>query len=363
MRTTRQKARRKRAAKGKSVVDHEAPVGNGAGLPTIGITMGDPCGIGAEVIVKALADADIRALGRFIIYGLEETLSYAADRAEISPYWFRRPHDEIGPIASGVVVADFDEPTVFDPTAGKPTSEGGQASLRFLEAAVSDAKAGIIDAMATGPINKTSWRLAGSKFPGHTELLAKACDAKRVTMMFAGGDMRVALASIHVPLFDLRNMFTIGLVFQPMDLLHQALKDWFGIEHPRIGVAGLNPHAGEDGRFGDEERRIIEPAMDMARQAGIDVEGPFPADTLFTPGVRSRFHGIVAMYHDQGLIPMKMAAFDKAVNITLGLPIIRTSVDHGTAFDIAGKGVADPGSFTEAFKLALSLIKKRICNG
>jgi 4-hydroxythreonine-4-phosphate dehydrogenase len=224
--------------------------------------------------------------------------------------------------------------------------------LRFLDTAIQAAKDGHIDAITTAPIHKTSWKLAGCKFPGHTELLADAFGSKRVTMAFVGGGIRLALASTHVGLFDLRNRFTIGLVFQPMDLLHTALTRWFGIDHPRIAIAALNPHAGEEGLFGDEERRVIEPAMQMARNAGIDVHGPFPADTLFVPSRRCKYDGIVVMYHDQGLIPLKMLAFDTAVNFTLGLPIIRTSPDHGTAFDIVGSNDADPGSMKEALRLA-----------
>lgn len=320
--------------------------------PTIGITMGDPCGVGAEVTVKALADPSIRSLGRFIIYGLEEMLYYAADRAEVSPFWFRKHFEDIGPIGSGVLVADFDEQSVFDPTAARPTLEGGRASLRFLDAASEAARQRIIDAIVTAPIHKVSWRMAGCRFPGHTDKLAHDFEAKRVTMMFAAGPLRVALASIHLPLFELRHKFTIGFVFQPIDLLADALRNWFGVEHPRIAVAGLNPHAGEEGRFGDEETRVIEPALVMARNAGIEVEGPLPADTLFVPEIADQYDGIVAMYHDQGLIPVKLRAFHSSVNLTLGLPIIRTSVDHGTAFDIAGKNQAHPGSMKEAIRLA-----------
>ncbi len=327
--------------------------------PLIGITMGDPCGIGAEVIVKALADPELRGLGRFVVFGLEEMLEYAADRAEIAPFWFRRPADDIGTVESGVIVADFDEETIFDLSAARPTAEGGHASLRFVDAATQAAIDGRIDAMVTGPIHKISWQMAGCRFPGHTERLADACRTRRVTMMFAGGGMHLALASIHVGLFQLRNQFTIGLVHQPIDLLNEALIRWFGIERPRIAVAGLNPHAGEDGRFGDEEGRIIEPAIRMAREQGIHVEGPFPADTLFVPEVRRKFDGIVAMYHDQGLIPIKMVAFHSTVNITLGLPIIRTSVDHGTAFDIAGRNQAHPGSMIEAIRLACRMAAAR----
>ncbi|MFH0982233.1 MAG: 4-hydroxythreonine-4-phosphate dehydrogenase PdxA [Planctomycetota bacterium] len=323
--------------------------------PLIGITMGEPAGIGAEVIVKALADPVVRGRGRFIVYGLHELLSYAADAAEINPFWFRLPHEDVGYVASGIVVADFDEYATLATALKRPTAEGGHASLRFLEEAAAAALSGQIDAIVTGPIHKGSWKMAGCKKAGHTEWLAEACDTRRVTMAFVAGRLRVALASTHVAISEIRNLFTIGHVFQPIDLLHEALVNWFGIERPRIAVAGLNPHAGEDGRFGDEEARIIKPAMVMAGEAGIEVEGPFAADTLFTPGRLGKYDGIVAMYHDQGLIPVKLLAFNTAVNLTLGLPIIRTSVDHGTAFDIVGTNQADPGSMKAAIGLACDL--------
>jgi 4-hydroxythreonine-4-phosphate dehydrogenase len=323
--------------------------------PLIGITMGDPAGIGAEVVVKALADPQTRSQARFIVYGLHELMSYAADLAEITPFWYRLPHEEVGRVESGVVVADYDEYASFGPALRRPTAEGGHASLRFVDDAVAAALARRIDAVVTGPIHKTSWKMAGTRVPGHTEYLARACDVKRVTMMFVGGGYRIALGSTHVPLLEIRNLFTIGYVFQPIDLLHDALERFFGIAHPRIAVAALNPHASEEGRFGDEEHRIIEPAMEMAREAGINVEGPFPADTLFWMA-RGKYDGVVAMYHDQGLIPIKLAAFDSAVNITLGLPIIRTSVDHGTAFDIVGKGIANPGSMKAAIAQACHMV-------
>jgi len=324
---------------------------NHAGKPLIGITMGDPAGIGAEVVVKALADPDIRSRARFVVYGLHELMCYAADLAEINPFWYRLPHERVGRIESGVVVADYDEYTTFGPVVRQPTAEGGHASVRFVDDAIAAARTGAIDAVVTGPIHKISWKMAGLKVPGHTEHFARACDVKRVTMMFVGGGFRIALASTHCSLFELRHRFTLGYVFQPIDLLHDALVRFFGLAEPRIAVAALNPHASEDGRFGDEEHRVIEPAMLMAREAGINVEGPFPADTLFWMA-RGRYDGIVAMYHDQGLIPIKLTAFDSAVNVTLGLPIIRTSVDHGTAFDIVGRNQASAGSMKEAIKLA-----------
>ncbi len=331
-------------------------------LPTIGITMGDPSGIGPEVVVKALADHSLRSLAKFIIYGMYEQITYAADLAELNPYWFRRPHEETKKIDSGVAIADFDEFTLDARRLGRPSVQGGRASMRFVEEAVGHVRNGTTEAMVTGPINKSAWEMAGFRFPGHTEMLAAACKARRVTMMFAAGPLRVALASVHQPLFDLRNSFTIGAVFQPIDLLHQALGDWFGIPRPKIAVAALNPHAGENGRFGDEESRVIQPAIDMAHHAGINALGPIPADTLFWKAVHGEFDGVVAMYHDQALIPVKLMAFDSAVNLTLGLPIIRTSVDHGTAYDIVGKNRADPGSMKAAIRLAIDLaLQKRQC--
>ncbi len=327
--------------------------------PVIGITMGDPGGIGAEVIVKALADPDIRRRGRFVIYGLAETLGYAADLAEVNPFWFRVPHEEMDRIESGVVVADFDEFPVFAPVTRCATAESGQASMRFLDVAIEAARTGRVEAMVTAPICKLSWRMAGYRFPGHTELLAAAFDVPQVTMMFVGGKLRVALASIHEPLFELRNKFTIGRVFQPIDHMNEALRGWFGIERPRIAVCGLNPHAGEEGLFGDEESRIIEPAMVMAREQGAYCEGPFPADTIFWRAMQGHFDGVVAMYHDQGLIPVKLLAFDESVQMTLGLPVLRISVDHGTAFDIAGQNRANPASMKAAIRLACELCGRR----
>lgn len=327
--------------------------------PLLALTMGDPCGIGAEVIVKALADPEIRSLGRFVIYGLNEVLNAAADAAGIRPYWFQVARDEFPRIDSGVVVVDMPEfPDALWLTA-RPTAEGGKASMSFLDAAIDAARRGLVDGIVTAPIHKVSWQFAGYKYPGHTEKLAEAFNTRRYSMAFVGGGLRLALATIHVGIMELRDRLSIGAVFQPIDLLHDALVRWWGVERPRIAVLGLNPHAGEDGRFGDEEKRVIAPAMQMAIQHGIDVEGPFPADSFFANFRKLRFDGVVAMYHDQGLIPIKMLAFDSAVNLTLGLPVIRTSVDHGTAFDIAGTNSADPGSLKAAIRLAAQLATKK----
>ncbi len=323
--------------------------------------MGDPAGIGAEVIVKALADREVRRAARFVIFGLNEQLAYAADLAEIEAFWWRVQHDTDRAgydLVHDVVVLDYDEVSMLSLRESRPTKIGGQASLRFIEDAIAATRRpegeGRIDAIVTAPICKASWSLAGGRFPGHTELFANRTKSKRVVMMFDAPQIRVALATIHIPLMDVRNRLTIGCVFDPIDLGHQACRR-LGIARPRIAVCGLNPHASENGLFGDEEARVIKPAIEMARAQGIDAHGPFPADTLFTAGNLRKYDLFVAMYHDQGLIPVKMLAFDQAVNTTLGLPLIRTSPDHGTAFDIAWKNQADPGSMKAAIRLAIKL--------
>lgn len=325
---------------------------------TIAISMGDPAGIGPEIVVKALADPEIRRLADFVVFGLNEPMVYAADLAEIETFWWRCSPEQVAEFRHDMVVADFDEfSEPFVPSCA--TAAGGRASMAFCQAAIAAAKAGWVDAIVTAPISKHAWHLAGYKYPGHTELLGHSFGTRRVGMGFVAGPLRVALASIHVGLFDLRNKFTIGLVFNPIDLLHETLRDAFGIPDPKIAVCGLNPHAGENGAFGDEEERIIKPAIEMARNAGINALGPFPADTIFYHAARGQYDGVVAMYHDQGLIPVKLLAFETAVNVTMGLPVVRTSPDHGTAFDIAGKNQANPSSFKEAVRLAAFLAKMR----
>ncbi len=328
----------------------------------VGITMGEPLGIGPEIIVKALYDPFLRRQAKFIIFGMDEFLEYAADTAEVVPYWGRCQHEKISrDYPHNVVVADYDDYSV--PTWIKGSSKaGGEASLRFCVDAIEAARAGIIDAVVTAPISKASWKQAGAEWPGHTELLAALCKSPRKVMMFVAGPLKIALATIHEALFELRNKFTIGCVYEPIDLLNTALQEFFGIKNPKIAVAALNPHAGEDGQFGDEEQRIISPAILIAQEMGVNCSGPYPADTLFMRAAGGEFDGVVAMYHDQAMIPVKLLAFKEAVNVTIGLPIIRTSPAHGTAFDIAGKGVADESSFKAAIKLAIEMAKCRIRN-
>lgn len=321
--------------------------------------MGDPAGIGPEVIVKALADPKIRKAAKYIVFGMDEQLRYAADKCEIEPFWGRCQHEKISKESSyKVMVADYDE-YIITSRLREPSKTGGLASVEFCLDAIEAAQNDFIDALVTAPISKISWKLAGAPWPGHTEMLADKCKSKRKVMMFAAGPLKVALATIHEALFDIRNKFTIGCVFEPIDLLNDALKDYFGIANPKIGVAALNPHAGEDCRFGDEEKRIISPAILLAQEQGINCVGPIPADSLFRKAKDGQFDGVVAMYHDQAMIPVKLLAFEDAVNITIGLPIIRTSPAHGTAFDIAGGRIANPASTKAAIMTAIQMAKTK----
>ena len=325
----------------------------------IGITMGDAAGIGPEIVVKALADPVIRKAAKYIVFGMNEQLCYAADKAEIEPFWGRHQHEKISrDYPHKVVVADYDEFSI-PAWIKSPSEQAGDASLNFCLDAIEAAQTGLIDAIVTAPISKTSWKLSGAKWPGHTEMLADQCKSPRKAMMFVGGPLKMALATIHEALFDVRNKFTIGRVFEPIDLLNDALIQYFGIDNPRIGVAALNPHAGEDGQFGDEEQRIISPAILLAQEQGIKCTGPIPADSLFLKASQGEYDGVVAMYHDQGMIPVKLLSFKEAVNVTIGLPIIRTSPAHGTAFDIAGKNMADPSSMKCAILTAIQMAKTK----
>jgi len=329
----------------------------------IGVTMGDAAGIGPEVVLKALADPMVRRAAKFIVFGMNEQLCYAADRAEIEPFWGRHPHEKISrEYPYKVVVADYDEYNV-PPWVKEPSRVAGEASIKFCLDAIEAAKAGVIDAIVTAPISKESWKLADGFWPGHTELFAQKFKAVRKAMMFVSGPLKVALATIHESLFDVRHKFTIGCVFEPIDLLHEALKEFFGLEHPRIGVAALNPHAGENGQFGDEEQRIIAPAILLAQEQGIDCTGPIPADALFMRAVRGDFDAVVAMYHDQAMIPIKLLDFEHAVNVTIGLPAVRTSPAHGTAFDIAGRNQANASSMKSALLTAIDMARvRRACH-
>jgi 4-hydroxythreonine-4-phosphate dehydrogenase len=237
---------------------------------------------------------------------------------------------------------------------GELSAEAGRAAYDAICAAVKDAQSGVVQAIATAPVNKLAFARAGLPWKGHTDLLAHLTGSTRAAMMFWSEPLKVVLATVHIPLASVPAALTREVVEATIELAAGELPR-FGVPRPRLAVAGLNPHAGEDGLLGEEERRILRPAVEAARSRGVLVEGPFPSDTLFTRATKGEFDAVIACYHDQGLIPVKLLAFGRAVNVTLGLPIIRTSVDHGTAFDIAGRNLADPASLIEATLLAARL--------
>jgi 4-hydroxythreonine-4-phosphate dehydrogenase len=242
---------------------------------------------------------------------------------------------------------------------GRPTLEGGQAMVKFVTEAVAMTCEGTLDAMVTCPISKALMQEAGYSFEGHTQLIAHLTGEDDYVMMLAGRNLRVSLVTIHKALKEVPSVLNTKLICKTIAVTFKALQRDFGLRRPRLAVAALNPHAGESGLFGSEEKTMIIPAVSQAQQEGYDVAGPFPADTLFHKAVSGDFDAVIAMYHDQGLIPLKLLHFSQAVNVTLGLPIIRTSVDHGTAYDIAGTGKADPSSLKAAITLAAEMVNNR----
>jgi len=285
--------------------------------PKIALTAGDPAGIGPEIVAKAASDPRVLEVCEPIVYEPPRSTRFEA---------------------------------------GVLSGAAGRAAYDVLLRAVKDAQSGAVDAIATAPVNKEAFKLAGLEWAGHTDLLAHLTGARRVAMMFHSDVLRVVLATVHIPLSEVPGVLTRALMTETIRLVAGELPR-FGVARPRIAVAGLNPHAGEHGLFGREEIEAITPAVDTCRGESILVSGPFPADTIFVRTTRGEFDVVIACYHDQGLIPVKLLAFGQAVNVTIGLPIIRTSVDHGTAFDIAGKGIADHGSMVAAVRLAATLAR------
>ena len=315
--------------------------------------MGDPVGIGPEIISKALAETSVYETCRPLVLGdagvMTDTNLWLKTGLSI------RPADapEAGLYQSGSVdVVGLSDLDIQQLTYGHPTRETGRAMVTYVTQGISWAMKGRIQGLVTCPINKAAMHMAGEAFDGHTELLAQQTNTSGYVMMMAGRKLRVALATIHLPLSQVSTKLTTEAILETIRITEQALRDAFGIRKPRLAVAGLNPHGGEDGLFGDEEVRVISPAVEKARDAGVDISGPHPPDTLFHQALEGRWDAVVCMYHDQGLIPFKMVHFSDGVNVTLGLPIVRTSVDHGTAYDIAGTGKADPKSLVAAIDMA-----------
>jgi 4-phospho-D-threonate 3-dehydrogenase / 4-phospho-D-erythronate 3-dehydrogenase len=328
--------------------------------PILAITMGDPVGVGPEIMVLALADAAMYEVCRPLALADLTALTRAKDR--LAPHLrlnlVSEPQE--GAYQYGAVdLLALSNLKPVDLTYGHPTAAGGAAMVSYVLTAIDLAMHNKVAGMVTGPISKTALKMAGFAYPGHTELLRDKTGAREVAMMLAGERFRVVLATIHVALAEVpRRLSQEGLV-RLFHLTCRALQEDFGIPEPSLGVAALNPHASEGGLFGSEEMEIIIPAVLQAHDSGLPVTGPFPADTLFWRHSQGDFDAVCAMYHDQGLIPLKLLHFMDAVNVTLGLPIIRTSVDHGTAYDLAGTGQAHPGSLKAAIRMAAGMAGRR----
>ncbi len=321
--------------------------------PVIGVTMGDPVGIGPEILIKAFEEGGLYELCRPLVLGdlgwLKASSSALGSRLAFNPV--------TAPGEGRYTRGTMDVLTVSRLATerigwGRPTPETGRAMVAYIERAADLALEGTLAGMVTCPINKKALAGTGVAFPGHTELLAQRTGARRVVMMLAGPRLRVSLVTIHMALSRVPQVLSEENILETIHITVSALRDRFGLAVPRVAVAGLNPHAGEEGLFGDEEPRLIQPAVEAARRDGMDVTGPFPPDTVFYHAAAGRYDAVVCMYHDQGLIPFKLLHFEEGVNTTLGLPIIRTSVDHGTAYDIAGTGRADPKSLQAAIRMA-----------
>ncbi|WP_262267738.1 4-hydroxythreonine-4-phosphate dehydrogenase PdxA [Microvirga yunnanensis] len=328
-------------------------------LPTIAITMGDASGIGPEIIMKALARHDVREMCRPLVVGDAERLRVAGSIVGSSltvnsleqPEHARYAPDEVECIDLKLIPRNH--------PFGRVSPVSGEGAFRFIERAVRLVEAGQADAICTAPLSKEALHAAGHKYPGHTELLAELTGTPEVSMMLVSPKLRVIHVTTHIGLIDAIARIEPGLVERVIERAQTTLVK-AGIPSPRIGVCGINPHAGENGLFGyGEEEQKIAPAVAACRARGWRVEGPLPADTLFFLAARGDYDMVVAMYHDQGHGPIKVLGLESGVNITVGLPVIRTSVDHGTAFDIAGKGIADEGSLVEALRQAADLAPQR----
>ncbi|MFC1496244.1 4-hydroxythreonine-4-phosphate dehydrogenase PdxA [Candidatus Margulisiibacteriota bacterium] len=326
--------------------------------PIVAITMGDPAGIGPEISIKAIINSEVLRNARCLLIGDINILKLARKYSKIAAVEFR-PIKEIAQakfIRGKIDVLDLQNVPISKYKIGVKSALSGRAAIEYIEAAINIAINGKVDAITTGPINKESIHKAGFKYAGHTEILAKRTKCKKYAMMFVSESIWIILVSTHLALARVPTYITKEKVLNTIKLAQSTLLKVRG-RAPRIAVAGLNPHAGEGGIFGKEDLRIIKPAVDAARKAGINVEGPISPDAVYYLAKVGMYDIVVSMYHDQGLIPLKLLSFNNSVNVTVGLPIVRTSVDHGTGFDIAGRGWANPSSLIQAIKVAAHFAK------
>lgn len=328
--------------------------------PAIAITVGDYNGIGPEVTLKCVATPSVRRICTPILVGPLNAFLFYARRLRL-PVRFREYTGERHLSASTKVVDILESSAALVPEIrpGRISRKAGTTAGEAIEHAVKACRAGIAEAVVTAPVSKQALHRGGIRFPGQTEMLRHLTSSNRVAMLLVSNRMRVGLVTIHIPVRKVADTLSRSLVRQKVALIHDSMVKDFAIPKPRLAVLALNPHAGEGGDIGSEEDRIIAPVIRESRAKQMRIEGPFPADSFFGRYRRGDYDVVIAMYHDQGLIPLKMSSFGTAVNVSVGLPIVRTSPDHGTAFDIAGKGIADPRSMMEAVRLAAAIARQR----
>lgn len=323
----------------------------------IGISIGDFNGIGLEVILKNLARPKLAEMATFVIYGSTKVVSYHKNIVDVDVHYHNAPNiDRIRTDKINIVNCWTENVNI---TLGKPTDLSGKYAVRSLEAATKDLRHGLIDALVTAPIHKEAMKMANFPFPGHTEYITREMQAKESLMFMVHDVLKVGLVTNHLPIGQVKEIVTRALILKKLRLMAESLKMDFGIERPTIAVLGLNPHAGDGGVIGTEDDEIVRPAVIEAKKKGLLAMGPFPADGFFGAGQHLKFDGILAMYHDQGLVPFKLLSFGEGVNFTAGLSGVRTSPDHGTAFDIAGENKANPDSFRRAIFLAMDIVRRR----
>jgi len=327
--------------------------------PKIAITIGDFNGIGPEVILKSISQQKIQKEIQPILIGSIDIFEYYAKKLKLKIALTEISSSNEKPAAGKIPVINIQNVTQKQLQIGKNAPDAGVCAGIAIERAIKLCVEKDIDAMVTGPVSKEALHFAGYNFPGQTEMLAMLTRSDRVTMMLIANSMRVALVTVHVPVKKISENIFVERIIEKLETINSSLKNDFGISKPSLAVLGLNPHAGENGAIGSEEKEIIIPAIKKAQEKGIHAAGPFTADGFFASNNYKNYDAILAMYHDQGLIPLKMVGFDEGVNFSAGLKIIRTSPDHGTAFDIAGKGIANPGSMTAAMQLASSIVRGR----